>query len=328
MEPRTRRTGFTLIELLVVIAIIAILIGLLLPAVQKVREAAARLQCQNNLHQIVLAAHNYESSYKKLPPGDDLQQVGVLVLLLPYMEQDNVYKNFSFDPSFAQYYRNPLNRPLSTGTDTVPRPPVLYGCEPTIPSYLCPSADDPGSTVTALVAINYGSANVDYPSGAPTSHVFSSAPGRLTMGRANYVGVAGSIGASSTFHGYFGWKTKNSIARTPDGTSNTLMFAEMAGGFIAWNGSGGIPSGWSAPSWSTGPNYTSFGFCPDRTNPNCDFTNSLGLNYGTFNSKHSGNIINVAFGDGSVRQVQPTIPFGVQLALGGISDGVIVQFDN
>ena len=89
---RARRPGFTLFQLLVVLAVLAILLGLLLPAVQKVREAAARAQSSNNLKQIALACHNYEASYGFLPSGVDDKHYSAAAKLLPFIEQDNLYK--------------------------------------------------------------------------------------------------------------------------------------------------------------------------------------------------------------------------------------------
>jgi prepilin-type N-terminal cleavage/methylation domain-containing protein len=318
---RARRTGFTLIELLVVIAIIAILIGLLLPAVQKVREAAARSTCQNNMKQMALGAHSYESALGYLPPGGDTQGVGPLVYMLPYLEQENQFRLFSFLPaSYSLWYQDPQNRPASTGATTPPRPPARYGCEGNIKTFLCPSAPPPEAYETAWLTISYGTAGTDGPAAAPLSHNRSGFPGAVVIGRAHYANVLGDWRYGSGYRGMMYYNSKNRIATISDGSSNTMMFCEMVGGY--WPGSSNGQR-W-CPSWVLGGNYTAFGVA---ANPNDQNVNGSVV----FGSLHTG-IINVSFGDGSVRTLRNVdqyngTAFPVWAAMAGVSDGQILTFD-
>jgi prepilin-type N-terminal cleavage/methylation domain-containing protein/prepilin-type processing-associated H-X9-DG protein len=354
--PRVRG-GFTLIELLVVIAIIAILIGLLLPAVQKVREAAARAQCQNNLKQIALSAHNYDSANGNLP-GIDTEAVGPLVRLLPYLEQENQYRLFSFRPApegattngpdqFFIWFRDPLNRPTTTNTTTIPRPPANYGGEGNFKVFLCPAAPpvDPSSTVIQAVTPPGVTANVDWNSAwGPAANVwFSTMPGAQILGRTNYLACAGDPrprvdrnnppDGRVDARGLFYYKSKESVNRVPDGTSNTLMFAECAGGLFSNSGDAffGTPK-WTMNSWVWGIWWSGYGICPNPNSPpgqNCNNTPAgRGLSVYVPGSLHTNNICNVAMADGSVRGLNVRAMDSLSLAyLCGLQDGEIQSPD-
>jgi prepilin-type N-terminal cleavage/methylation domain-containing protein/prepilin-type processing-associated H-X9-DG protein len=353
-----QRRGFTLIELLVVIAIIAILIGLLLPAVQKVREAANRMQCQNNLKQIALAGHNYHDSHKVLPPGSDTQGSGALVRLLPYLEQGNQYNLFSFRPApegsgingpnvYFAWFRDPLNRPSTTNTAAIPRPPAVYGSEGNISTFLCPSAPPPDPSSTAIqhvlpprVAAPFRAiSGLDYASdlGPDGNYWYSTLPGSQIMGRTNYLASAGSPSAkvdrNSTAnpparvdaHGLFYYKSKVTLVQITDGTSNTLMFVESAGGLDGPLDNIFATSQWTMQAWAGALWWSGYGICPNSNGagPFCSTApGGQGLFFLGAGSLHTGGICNVAMADGSVRSLNaPGIDSLSLTYLAGARDG-------
>lgn len=306
------KKGFTLIELLVVIAIIAILIGLLLPAVQKVREAAARSTCQNNLKQLGLAVHNFQSTYGVFPPSRTVD-LGLTwaVLILPYMEQENLYKQFDLT---KQYYQQPT-------TNGDPRTKEVK-------TFFCPSYPRTTKVSTAGDA----GAGAHTPGSCADYNTISGSQERYTNpGTGPWVDWRDGSGANGmskrspngTLMGEFNF---NHIS---DGTSNTFLIGEKHIP-VKWFGLGmGTPSGSGGDGsvyngdheWHfcrvAGPNY------PLATGPTDSSALATSNYHSMFGSYHSG-VVQFVFCDASVRALTPGIPTATLALLSQRDDGQVI----
>jgi prepilin-type N-terminal cleavage/methylation domain-containing protein/prepilin-type processing-associated H-X9-DG protein len=343
---RAKRMGFTLIELLVVIAIIAVLVGLLLPAVQKVREAAARMSCSNNLKQLGLAAHNYHSTVGKLPPGVNVpavitnlanglssppplvagQSFSLFEALLPYVEQNNVYTQLNFagpipvngQPGNDSEYIN-----CAIATNPAPVGSTI------IKTFLCPSDTAPQQTTYV------GTGGID----KGLSYLF---------GANTYGGNAGirsfytfdtktnPSGTGMTQDGVFYINSSVTLSSITDGTSNTLAFGERnrtdPNFDVVYPGVNVIEqhSGWAWANYFPGYDYLYGTAMPlNWTFTNANITSDSGfafqdLRYSTFGSQHVGGA-NFCFADGSVHFIADSIPLATLQALSTRNGGEVVD---
>lgn len=308
MNPTNRRTGFTLIELLVVIAIIAILIALLVPAVQKVREAAARTQCLNNLKQWGLAMQSHHDSYKKFPFGsrNNPRQTWVMYLW-PFVDQTMLTTGLDYNTQ--QFYTAP-----ATIANTMNG---LTGRS--VPIYYCPS-DNPGKDQYGFAVAQYCRTRGNYV---------------VNWGNVNYDTAPPATGRAPFYHVNGSRSTPGyaKIAQITDGTSNTLLMAEYLRAWSIedndWRGDIHNDDGVFRFHTINTPNSSvkdQVGWAIVADDPVFMPCLATTPQHNATRSRHSGGV-NTMFADGTCRWVSNSINLATWRALGTMDGGESVTVD-